>query len=503
MSILQTSATTSHPLEVGFYGKLPSHGDFLRRRVSDAFVGVWDAWLQECVAASRTALADRWLDVYLTSPVWRFVCNARACGSTPVAGIMVPSVDRVGRYFPLTVVAELPPDVNPVAVATAAAAFFDSAERLAVDALAAEQLDFEGFDQQVSRLRDELGVISRAPRVVFDAASEAVLGGDPLVRWQLPIGAAPQVGLAFQEVLSRRLSAQFEPLVLWWSEGSSIVEPSCLIARGLPDPDAFVALLDGAWAARQWRSVVAISNAPPAPETLVEDATPPRFRSAAASDVGRVRHVNQDAFIERTDVGIWAVADGVGGQSHGEVASRMVCDAIADIVPAASFADVVESVRARLDEVNDHLVRAATGASDAARSGSTVVVVLVRGSRCAVLWAGDSRVYRLREGRLVQLTRDHSVAEPSEPGAAQNGNAITRAVGGEATLELDLYRDRVHAGDRFLLCTDGLTREVPEAQIRVWMEHQNIRKAVDGLIGAALEAGARDNVTALVVEAFA
>ena len=96
-------------IDVGFFGKLPSHGDFLRRQVSDAFVGVWDGWLQECLAASRAELGDRWLDVYLTSPVWRFACAAGTCGPAPVVGVMVPSVDRVGRYFPLTLVAELPP----------------------------------------------------------------------------------------------------------------------------------------------------------------------------------------------------------------------------------------------------------------------------------------------------------------------------------------------------------------------------------------------------------
>ena len=76
----------------GFYGKLPSHGDFLRRRVSDAFVDAWDAWLRECLAASRTALGARWLDVYLTSPAWRFVCAPGACGPAPVLGLLAPSV---------------------------------------------------------------------------------------------------------------------------------------------------------------------------------------------------------------------------------------------------------------------------------------------------------------------------------------------------------------------------------------------------------------------------
>ena len=104
-------------MHVGFYGKLPSHGDFLRRRVSDGFVDAWDSWLRECLAASRTALGAKWLDVYLTSPAWRFVCAPGACGPAPVIGLLAPSVDQVGRYFPLTVVAELPEDVCLVTAA--------------------------------------------------------------------------------------------------------------------------------------------------------------------------------------------------------------------------------------------------------------------------------------------------------------------------------------------------------------------------------------------------
>src|SRR5688572_32557427 len=122
----------SRPIVVGFYSKLPSHGDFLRRRVSDAFVGVWDGWLQECIAASRSALGERWLDVYLTSPAWRFACAAGTFGAAPVAGVMVPSVDRVGRYFHLTFVTELAADASVVSAATTLEPFFTGAEELAV-----------------------------------------------------------------------------------------------------------------------------------------------------------------------------------------------------------------------------------------------------------------------------------------------------------------------------------------------------------------------------------
>jgi type VI secretion system protein ImpM len=412
---------------------------------------------------------------------------------------MVPSVDRVGRYFPLTVVAELPATANVVAAATESEAFFQQAERLVVDTLAADPIDFQAFEDGVVSLRGELGVGRAQPRVVLDAAAAAVLGDEVPLYWQMPIGSPSELAPAFAQLTALRLSALYHPLVLWWTEGSASVEPTCLLARGLPHPESFASLLDGAWSARAWRSVpVQTQPAPAAEEHLVDEATPPRFRSAGASDVGRIRQINQDAFVERTEVGLWAVADGLGGHSDGEVASRMVCDALADFTPDSSFENMIESARERLGQVNEHLVRAAARAHEAVLSGSTVVALMARGTRYAVLWAGDSRVYRWREGRLDQVTRDHSLAESE----GAESTAITRAVGGEPTLALDLHRDRVRAGDRFLLCSDGLTRVVPEATIRSWMEHPDIRAAVDGLLKATLDGGAPDNVTIVIVEAF-
>lgn len=489
---------------VGFYGKLPSHGDFLRRRVSDAFLHVWDGWLQECMSASRRALGDRWLDVYLTSPAWRFGCAAGACGPSPVVGVMVPSVDRVGRYFPLTVVVELPPTANLIAVASRTESFFDNAERLVIETLAAEPVDFERFDERVLALGQELASVVIPPQVALDPAVSEILTriGEGLPCWQMPIMSCSQLGPAFEQLLSHRLSTLYDPLVLWWTQGSSIVDPSCLIVKGLPHPEAFAALLDGSWAERQWRSIpTSEETAASAPDPLVDDARPPRFRSAGATDIGRVRRINQDAFVERPDAGVWAVADGLGGHTDGEVASRMVCDALADFLPDSSFDNAVDAARQRICDVNEHLVRAATGSLQEVRSGSTIVTFLARGTQCAVLWAGDSRVYRWRSGRLEQLTRDHSLVDPEGLIGGEDSHAVTRAVGGEPTLSLDVYRDGVRAGDRFLLCSDGLTRALPDKQIRTWMEHEDIRTAVDGLIKATLDAGAPDNVTVLIVEA--
>jgi type VI secretion system protein ImpM len=492
----------SSQIEVGLYGKLPSHGDFLRRRVSDGFVRVWDEWLQECIASSRSALGERWLDIYLTSPVWRFAAEAGAFGPVPILGLMAPSVDRVGRYFYLTLVAELPEGINILAAVTDAAAFFESAERLVVETLAADVVDFAAFDEQVARLGYELEPVIEQSRLVLDLGADAVLDGPVENGWQVPINSALEIGTAFHEILAHRLSARFGPLALWWTDGSAVVSPGCLLVKGRPDPDAFTALLDGSWSQRRWQSVSAhVELSESSHDTLVEES-PPRFRSAASSDVGRVRSINQDSYLERSEVGVWLVADGLGGHSDGEVASRMVCDALADFTPDASFEQTIEAAQGRIQQVNTHLVRAATRALNSVGSGSTVVALLTRGSRCAVLWAGDSRLYRWRSGRLEQLTRDHSLAAEGGSTNGDNANAVTRAVGGEPTLLLDQYRDRVLGGDRFLLCSDGLTRTLSDDKIAAWMAEEDIREAVDGLIEDTLDAGAPDNVTALIVEAY-
>jgi type VI secretion system protein ImpM len=483
-------------VQVGLYGKLPSHGDFLRRRTSDEFVEVWDSWLQECVAATRARFGERWLDMYLTSPAWRFVCAPGVCGPDAVIGVMVPSVDRVGRYFPLTLVAQLPGRSNVVLAAASAGAFFQSAEQLLIETLEAERVDFESFDARVSSLRSQLPVLGLTSLATLDASAAALLDGGASRAWQVPIGSPADLAPAFIQLVSQRLTTAYAPLVLWWTEGSDKVEPSLLVTRGLPAPDSFGAFLDGSWKEHRWQSAASPVQARPAPVELVP-AGAFKFQSASESDVGRVRSVNQDAFVDRPEIGLWAVADGLGGHREGDVASRMVCDSLADFEPAATFDATVTAVVARLQAVNAWLLRTSARSLLGDRCGSTVVVLLIRNGEFAILWAGDSRVYRLRGGRLQQLTQDHS-AQVAAAGFRQS-NIVTRAIGVAATLEVDVSRDTLHAGDRFLLCSDGLTRTVSDFQIQALLENKDPVAAARGLVAASLEAGAPDNVTAVVV----
>src|SRR6478735_4491297 len=144
--------------------------------------------------------ARRWLDVYLTSPAWRFVCAAGACGSAPVIGVAAPSVDQVGRYFPLTLVAELPPDVSLVTAASSTR-FFEAAERLVIETLATERVDFERFDRRVGELERELAPLDASPSLVLDPGAAAILTDSPQA-WQLPLADSTDVSDAFRQVLS-------------------------------------------------------------------------------------------------------------------------------------------------------------------------------------------------------------------------------------------------------------------------------------------------------------
>lgn len=238
-------------------------------------------------------------------------------------------------------------------------------------------------------------------------------------------------------------------------------------------------------------------------ETLVEEDIQPVYVSAGLTDVGRLRATNQDAFVEFNDVGVWAVADGMGGYRDGDVASRMVSEGLRNLSAEGSFDVAVNVIRQRMSDVNRRLYEASIRPVNPIVSGSTVAIMLVRRTDCALLWAGDSRVYRWRQGQLTQLTTDHTwAAELNLQHADEEADhAITRAVGGESSLTLDMRRDRVRLGDRYLICSDGLTRELNDSQIGKALSAADVKSAARMLIDGTLHAGARDNVTVVVVEA--
>jgi serine/threonine protein phosphatase PrpC len=229
-----------------------------------------------------------------------------------------------------------------------------------------------------------------------------------------------------------------------------------------------------------------------------------RWRSAGATHTGLERTNNQDAWLALPQSGLWVIADGMGGYQAGDEASRSVCEALTDFAPGATLESSIDELRERINGVNHQLHGASLREVDPVQSGSTVVMLLAAENACAVLWAGDSRVYRLRQREFLQMTVDHSwAAQLTLRGIKHQltDHTILRAVGGEATLVLEVKRDQVQRGDRYLVCSDGLYRELTPEQMAALLAQGEVSHCVQTLLDAALAAGGHDNVSLIVVEA--
>jgi PPM family protein phosphatase len=226
---------------------------------------------------------------------------------------------------------------------------------------------------------------------------------------------------------------------------------------------------------------------------------------AGLTNRGMVRERNEDSILTDPGGTLWAVADGMGGYGNGDVASDIVIDCLAKIPDGV---DPGPALVARLKEAND-LVLEQQRAPGMARMGSTVVAVLISRAVAHVAWAGDSRAYLLRGGRLRPLTRDHSVVQemvdrgelsPEEAESHPESNMVTRAVGGAPELEVDLVSVPLSIGDRLLLCSDGLTRCVYEQTVETLLrDASGPEDACQKLLREALDSGAPDNVSAITV----
>ena len=230
-----------------------------------------------------------------------------------------------------------------------------------------------------------------------------------------------------------------------------------------------------------------------------------RCQSAARSHVGRVRAVNEDAFLARDDAGLWAVADGMGGYAHGEWAAARAIASLETLEPAIDFDQALGQVEAAIETANAAIF------AEAARlgpMGTTVTSLLLRGDRYAVHWAGDSRAWLWRNGELAPLTHDHGQVQamveaglllPEAAFGHPLSHILTRAVGLDAGLAVDVATGAALEGDCFLLSTDGLHDYVEEIEIARCLESGAIGAVAEALIDAALARGGPDNVTVVVV----
>lgn len=227
---------------LGFYGKFPTLADFVRRRLPAQFIQTWDQWLQQALAESRRQLGDEWLNSYLISPLWRFVLSPGIAGQVGWAGLLMPSVDRVGRYFPLTLARSLPPETDGFSLLTASE-WFGQIEQLALSSLD-DGFDLQDFDRRLSSMP--------APPLTARPVSAPAAATARRDAWQLSAATDVALRQAYPTLLQRALDDAFLGYSFWWTEGSDRVVPSLLTCQGLPPSDGFAAMIAGDWAVHGW-----------------------------------------------------------------------------------------------------------------------------------------------------------------------------------------------------------------------------------------------------------
>ncbi len=230
------------------------------------------------------------------------------------------------------------------------------------------------------------------------------------------------------------------------------------------------------------------------------------FDVGCGTHVGNVRKRNEDSYLVRSDIGLWAVADGMGGHQAGDVASQLVVHALDSIEPFVTSAGLLEQCEALIFEANREILEMSR-ARNGATIGTTVAILLVRDAHFACVWAGDSRIYLVKGGNIKQISRDHTELEELVAAGmfsradAQSlpNNVITRAVGVTEDIGLEIVTGPVDSGDIFVVCTDGLTKHLGDDEICRNAAACHAQAACDAMMEMALERGGLDNVTAIVV----
>ncbi|OED39511.1 hypothetical protein AB833_15190 [Chromatiales bacterium (ex Bugula neritina AB1)] len=237
-----------------------------------------------------------------------------------------------------------------------------------------------------------------------------------------------------------------------------------------------------------------------------------RLASEMISDTGKVRSINEDSIYRNESHSIWAVADGMGGHHRGDIASRAVIESLAKYQPTRHSGVTLTHLELLLKTANDQLLNLAAQ-ENSGLIASTCTAITTYKDTLVCTWVGDSRVYRYRDTRLDQLTRDHSYHSIVED-LHNNGktlddyttdlDTLTRGIGAEPNLEIEHCQYNLRPGDRLLLCTDGLYKELSDSELHShYNNHQDDASLLSTLHNTYLERGARDNLGLILLTAYA
>ena len=499
-----------NPTGVGFFGKLPSTGDFVQRRLPSSFVDVWDQHFERAVDASRRALGAGWQQAYFNSPVWRFVLGSGVCTASAWIGVMGPASDRVGRCFPMVIAMPLDDPSSAAQVLRHGETWFDAVERVHVAAQSNPSTGVEAFDTQVIALADM--PVASASSHPFDAWH--AIEWHTANQWRLPLPRVSTAG-TFLADLWARVTATDSNWGLWWSGGGGQVPASALVTRGLPQASAYAGFLDAAHADATWQSLGVFDDVTPPthaahrhaahvsvashvtmtettqvpaptpravlPDDLSElfaDLAPPVSKTIASDSVGEstsIAGMGSDTVVSRSDIALVLVAADEGVHDPRRQAAATAGKAVNDLT-AQDLATGMQALRERLLTLHPRLHQSSEDLINPIPEDGSVIAVRITGPWADLLRIGTAAAWHWRNGQLQSLFATGTTS-PTSDGSALTGDfddlLFTRAapvasgLGGPTQPLCDEIVCAVEAGDRLLLvATQNLVQLSPDVYAR-------------------------------------
>jgi type VI secretion system protein ImpM len=448
-------ATFTEADRIGFFGKVPTHGDFVSTGLGRTFQTELDNWIQSGLQASEQAYGREWNRLFRTAPPWRFVIEHSLWGPATMVGVLVPSVDRVGRSFPLVIAAKLGSFNGHPRLLCFDETWFTAAEALAETSLTRD-FDIAGFSAGLKRLR-------------LPHAKQGSKGD----------GSATTDG---------------DRVSIWWTIDVNTGRASGFKTTGAPQTADFLKLM------KDQQTAAASQPKPPAMPEPVRDAgrivamepVPSKkiIERSYSTHPGTRLSINADALLVSENPHLFAVADGVGDGSGAADAAKVTTNTLAGVSAHDTLVALVQEVKGKLGRAHG-LLQSAHASSERETPSASVVTLILHRDALALIWAGNARCYLVRDGMMRCLTRDHV-----EIGLRL---ALSRSIGSQRQLMPEVLLDATQDGDRLLLCSAALARTLDERSIAETLLEKPVKDAAATLVQDALIANARDNLSAIVV----
>lgn len=449
------AALDHHQMEadrIGFFGKLPSHGDFVSMGLGRGLQASLDAWLQAGLQAAQQELGRDWEHRFRAMPGWRFIVERSLWGPATLAGVLVPSLDRVGRSFPLVIVAQLHRFTEHPRQLYLDATWFTAAEAIA-ETSAYRDFDINHFTASLKRLR--------------------ILRPSDLAESEVMENASPRG-------------------TLWWR-----IDPQEQRARGFrtggaPKPVEFLRLLrDGPGASLPAKPEQDGGATVARPLASAVRRHFPVLEHGYATHPGTRLALNADALLVSERPSLFAVADGVGDGGGAAEAAKIAIHMLSEATGQETIEAQVQDVKGKLGRAHG-LLQSAHLSPGREPSAACIVVLAACREKFALLWAGDTRCYLLRDGMMRCLTRDHV-----EIGLRRT---LSRSLGIRGQFVPEGLSGEFRTGDRFLLCSAPLVKALSERGIAEILISAGIGQAADVLVQEALIANCRENLSAVVID---